>query len=281
LFSYSHIGSRDGTGMTTNSPGTGTAKVNGPLWGSSAGDWASIQEGQFKAGYEAVLAHCGVGPGTVYLDAGCGSGMATQIAASRGAKVSGFDAAEALLAIARERVPTGDFRVADLEDVPFDDVTFDVVTGFNSFQFASDPVRALAEARRVAKPGGRVVVMTWGRPEGMEAAGIVAALRPLLPPPPPGAPGPFALSEETKLRALAEAAGLMAEDVIDVDSPWSYPDESTALRGLGSSGVAARARTLSGAEAVDAAHRSALAPFRKDDGSFRIGATCRFLVARA
>ena len=267
--------------MTTDLPATGTAKVNGALWGTSGRDWASIQEGQFKAGYEAVLVHCSVGPATDYLDAGCGAGMAAQIAASRGAKVSGFDAAEALLAIARERVPSGDFRVADLENVPFDDASFDVVTGFNSFQFAGDPVRALAEARRVAKPGGKVVVMTWGRPEGMEAAMIVASLRPLLPPPPPGAPGPFALSEETKLRAFADAAGLTPEDVIDVDSPWNYPDENTALRGLASSGVAARAAALAGARAVDDAHRAALAPFRKADGSFRIGATCRFLVARA
>ncbi len=267
--------------MTTDSPTAGTAKVNGALWGSSARDWASIQEGQFKTGYEAVLAHCGVGPKTVYLDAGCGAGMAAQLAASRGAKVSGFDAAEALLAIARERVPAGDFRVADLEDVPFDDASFDVVTGFNSFQFAGNPVRALAEARRMTRPGGKVAIMTWGRPEGMEAAAIVAALRPLLPPPPPGAPGPFALSEEAKLRDFAEAAGLIAEDVVDVDSPWSYPDESTALRGLASSGVAARAAAMSGADAVDAAHRAALAPFRRADGSFRIGASCRFLVATA
>ena len=266
--------------MTTENLATGTAKVNGPLWGSSAADWASIQEGQFRAGYEAVMAHCAVGPGTAFLDAGCGAGMAAQIAAARGAAVSGFDAAEALLEIARARVPAGDFRVADLEKAPFEDGSFGVVTGFNSFQFAGDPVRALAEAKRVARPGGKVVVMTWGKPEGMEAAAIVASLRDLLPPPPPGAPGPFALSDEVKLRAFAGAAGLTAEDVVDVDSPWSYPDEATALRGLGSSGVAARARALSGAAAVDAAHSAALAPFRQADGSFRIGATCRFLVAR-
>lgn len=259
----------------------GTAKTNGPLWGSSAHDWASIQEGQFKPGYEAALAHCRVGPGTDYLDAGCGAGMAAQIAASLGANVSGFDAADALLAIARERVPAGVFQVADLENIPFGDASFDVVTGFNSFQFAGNPVRALAEARRVTRPGGKVVVMTWGKPENMEAAAIVSALGPLLPPPPPGAPGPFALSEETKLRAFAEAAGLAALDVIDVDSTWSYPDESTALRGLGSSGISARAMSLVGPEAVNAAHRVALAPFRQIDGSFRIGATCRFLVAGA
>ena len=267
--------------MATERSTTGTAGANGPLWGASARDWALIQEGQFRPGYEAVLEHCGVGDGTVYLDAGCGAGMAASLAAARGAAVSGFDAAEALLAIARERVPAGDFQVADLEAVPFDDAAFDVVTGFNAFQFAGDPVRALAEARRVTRPGGRVVVMTWGDPEGMEAAAIVAALRPLLPPPPPGAAGPFALSDKDKLRGFAEAAGLRAEDVVDVESGWRYPDEATAVRGLGSSGVAARAKALVGAEAVDEAHRAALAPFRQSDGSFRIGAACRFLVARA
>jgi SAM-dependent methyltransferase len=267
--------------MATEARATGTAAVNGPLWGASARDWAGIQEGQFRPGYEAVMAHCGVGPGTDYLDSGCGAGMAAMLAAARGARVSGFDAAEGLLAIARERVPTGDFRLADLEAVPFPDDAFDVVTGFNAFQFASDPVRALAEARRVARPGGKVVVMTWGDPEGMEAAAIVGALRPLLPPSPPGAAGPFALSDKTKLRGLAEAAGLTAGDIVDVVSDWSYPDEATALRGLGSSGLATRARGLAGAEAVDAANRAALAPFRQADGSFRIGASCRFLVARA
>ncbi len=266
--------------MADNIPATGTAKVNGPLWGSAARDWAAVQEGQFKAGFVAALDHCGVGARTDFMDAGCGAGMAACLAASLGANVSGFDAAEPLLQIARERVPSGDFRIAALENVPFADASFDVVTGFNSFQFASDPVRALGEAKRVVRPGGRVVVMTWGEPEGMEAAAIVSALRPLLPAPPPGAPGPFALSDAKKLRAFAEAAGLRAEDVIDVDSPWSYPDERTALRGLGSSGVAARAKALTSAAAVDAAHLAAIAPFRQGDGSFRIGATCRFLVAR-
>jgi SAM-dependent methyltransferase len=277
----SPIFTKGGTGMTAIGTPTGTAKVNGHLWGSSARDWASIQEGQFRAGFEAVLAHCGVGPGITYLDAGCGAGMAAQMAAGLGAGVSGFDAAESLLAIARERVPSGDFRVADLENVPFETDSFDVVTGFNSFQFAADPVRALGEAKRVARPGGKVVVMTWGDPEGMEAAAIVASLRPLLPPPPPGAPGPFALSAEPKLRAFAEAAGLVPQDVVDVASPWHYPDEATALRGLGSSGVAAKAAKLFGAEAVDVAHRAAIAPFQQADGSYRIGAACRFLVATA
>ena len=80
--------------------------------------------------------------------------------------------------------------------------------------------------------------MTWGVPEGMQAAALVGALRPLLPPPPPGAPGPFALSNEATLRAFAASAGLTPIEVFDVDSPWAYPDETTAVRGLNSSGAA-------------------------------------------
>ncbi|MES2915239.1 MAG: hypothetical protein V4753_09000 [Pseudomonadota bacterium] len=69
--------------------------------------------------------------------------------------------------------------------------------------------------------------------------------------------------------------------MVDVDNGWSYPDEATTGRGPELSGVAAWAKGLVGSEAVDDAHRAMLAPFRQPDGSFRIGASCRFLVARA
>ena len=70
-----------------------TADANGSLWGARARDWAEVQEGQFAAGYDDVLARAGVGPGTRLLDAGCGAGMAAMRAAALGAKVSGIDAA--------------------------------------------------------------------------------------------------------------------------------------------------------------------------------------------
>ena len=258
-----------------------TGSTNGTLWGARADDWSTIQEGQCSAVYEEVFARLGPGPETVYFDAGCGAGMAVQLAANLGARVSGLDASEELLAIARKRVPQGDFRHGELEQLPFSDASFDLVTGFNSFQYAANPSAALAEARRVAKPRATIVVMTWGEPAGMPAAALVAALKPLLPPPPPNAPGPFALSEETALRNFASTAGLEPVDVFDVESPWNYPDLSTALRGLNSSGVAARARAASGEEAVDQAHRQALATFRQPDGSYFIPATFRCLLARS
>jgi SAM-dependent methyltransferase len=260
-------------------PHTRSGEANGRIWGARAADWAQIQEQQCAAGYHAVFDKAPVGSETRLLDAGCGAGMALQLAADLGATVAGIDASAALLEIARDRLPGARLEQGDLEVLPFEDDSFDVVTGFNSFQFAADPMAALQEARRVAAPGGKVFIMTWGEPGSMEATAFVAALKPLLPPPPPGAGGPFALSEPGKLEELAARAGLTPREVFDVDSPWTYPDLATALRGLGSSGVAFKAAETSGQAALDAAHEAALAPFVQPDGGYRIGATFRILMA--
>jgi SAM-dependent methyltransferase len=257
-----------------------TSTINGRLWGARARDWADLQEGVSRPIYEAVLRRTGVMPGTRYLDVGCGAGMAAEMASALGAQVVGIDASEALLAIARERTPGGDFRMGDVEALPFGNRSFDVVTGFNSFQYAGNPGVALAEARRVAKPDGRVVVVTWGEPDGMPAASVVMALRPLLPPPPPDAPGPFALSDETALRKFAEDAGLHPIEVFDVDSAFHYSDLETGVRALNSTGVAIRAMENSSKDAVSQAHREALAPFRQADGSYFAAAKFRCLLAR-
>src|SRR5271169_1834632 len=117
----------------SESPKPRTTEVHGRLWGARARDWAEFQEGKVRIMYETVLARAGLKPGMAYLDVGCGSGLAAQIAAKKGARVSGIDAAEELLAIARERTPKGDFRAGDLEELPYADKSFDIVTGFNSF----------------------------------------------------------------------------------------------------------------------------------------------------
>lgn len=256
-----------------------TSDINGKLWGASANDWANIQEHTCATVYRAVFDHLNFNSDVNYLDVGCGSGLAASLAAERGAKVSGVDAAEPLIEIAKERTPTGDFRISDIESLPFEDNTFTCITGFNSFQYAGNPSIALAEAKRVGTPEATVVVMTWGEPEGMEAAQLVASLKPLLPPPPPGAPGPFALSDEKLLREFASVSGLQPVEVFDVDSPWIYPCLDTAMRGLRSSGVAAKAIENTSLDAVNEAHQTVLEPFVQKDGSLKIGATFRCLVA--
>src|SRR5512135_2103708 len=90
-----------------------TSEAHGRLWGARAQDWADFQEGTVRPVFEAVLERTRVGPGTRYLDAGCGSGMAAEMAVARGAEVFGVDAAEAMLSITRSRAPTGHFRVGN------------------------------------------------------------------------------------------------------------------------------------------------------------------------
>lgn len=92
----------------------GTAIVQGRIWGVRARDWAEVQKGMYAPLFEATLQKTAVGASTALLDVGCGSGMFCQMAAELGAQVSGLDAAEPLLTIARERTPQGDFRHGSL-----------------------------------------------------------------------------------------------------------------------------------------------------------------------
>jgi hypothetical protein len=63
----------------------GTAEVQGALWGAAARDWSELNEPHCAALYEAVFDAIGVDGSTELLDAGCGAGLALQIAAKRGA----------------------------------------------------------------------------------------------------------------------------------------------------------------------------------------------------
>jgi SAM-dependent methyltransferase len=265
--------------MTTIDP-PGSAAVHGQEWGGRARDWAEIQEWRSEREYETVFERMRVGSATRYCDVGCASGVAALLASRRGARVSGLDAADRLIEIACARLPSGDFRVGEMEELPFEDRTFDLVTGFHSFNYETRPHVALAEARRIAKPDGRIVMTTWGRVETMGVAALINALTPLLPSRPPSAPGIYALSEEAPLRALAESAGLEPLSVDYIDCTWSYPDIATALRAWASSGRAVRTIELTSEAAVNAAHAAALAPFLQSDGTYQIDASLICLIAR-
>lgn len=256
----------------------GTAKVQGSIWGARARDWAEVQEVLSSPLYEAVLEKAGVREGASVLDVGCGSGTFCEMASRLGATVSGIDAAESLVAIASERVPDGEFRVGEMEVLPYADRAFDVVTGFSSFQFAANPAGALREACRVSRTG-TVVIAVFGKPEESESTAYIKALGSMLPPPPPNAPGPFALSVDGALEDLARKAGLTPGVVETVSCPWDYPDEETALRGLLSSGPAIRAIQVKGEDVVRDTLLNALVAFKTRSSGYRLGNSLRYMVA--
>ena len=259
----------------------GTAGAQGELWGARARDWADYQEGQAAALYREAIVRIGIGEGTRVLDVGCASGVFAALAADAGARVSGIDAARASIDIARQRVPGGDFRVGDLQFLPYDDDTFDAVTAFNAIQYAADTRAAAAEAKRVAKPGATVFTLVWGREDRTELVAILRALRPLLPPPPPGAPGPFALSTEGALEAVLQGGGLHIKDTGYLETAFEYPDEETYVRANLASGPATLAIRTSGEDAVRQALLHAAAPFRGAAGGYRIESEWRYALAVA
>jgi SAM-dependent methyltransferase len=120
-----------------------------------------------------LLAH--LRPGLRLLDVGCGPGTITVDLAAAVAPglTTGVDASpealdKARAATAARGLSTVDFTVADVHELAFDDDTFDVVHAHQVLQHVGDPVRALAEMRRVCRPGGVVAVrdadyeaMTW------------------------------------------------------------------------------------------------------------------------
>src|SRR5919197_2782109 len=267
--------------MATREAISGSAQAQGELWGARARDWAEVQEPAQRALYAPVLDAAGVGEGTRLLEAGCGCGVAAAAAHGRGGAVAGIDAALPLIELARERLGGAEFRVGELEELPYEEASFDVVTVFNSFQYAADPVRALREARRVIGSGGTVAIVTWGRPEDCEASAYLKALGSLLPPPPPGAPGPFALSEPGALEELVAQAGLTPHAAHEVTTRWDYPDRDTALRGLLSAGPAVKAIDGGAEDRVSEAVADSIEPFRTASGGYAIENTWRYLVAGA
>ena len=267
--------------MQTTQASRGSAPVQGELWGARARDYADFQEPQVAPLFEHAIRHTGIGQGVAVLDVGCGAGGFCGLAANAGATVAGIDASQALIEIARERVPAACLEVGDMQFLPYDDDVYDVVTGFNSFQYAADPVAALREAGRVVKPGGTVHVVVWGREEHTELVAALTALRPLLPPAPPGAPGPFALSYPGALEALVERAGLTPTADGYIEVAFEYPNEMALLKGNNSNGPVVLAERTSGEAVVRNAVRDALAPFRTASGAYRIETEWRFVAARA
>jgi SAM-dependent methyltransferase len=268
----------------TTTPATaaapGSASRWGPLWGARPADWALSEDQQLPT-YEAALRRTGLEPGSSVLDVGCGAGAFLRLVAERGAVPHGLDASESLIAFARSRLPQADLRAGEMEALPWNADTFDLVTGFNAFFFANDVVAALREGGRVARPGAPVVIQVWGAHERCDLEAMKEVARPFLPPRPPDAPPDPDLSEPGALATLATRAGLTAEDELVTTWAFRFPDEHVLARAL----VAVAGLALLAGPDREQELRSAivagLAPYRRADGSYELRNEYRYLVARA
>ncbi len=168
-----------------------------------------------------------------------------------------------------------------MEDLPWEDGAFDVVTGFNAFQFAADTTAALAEAAEVVRPGGLVAVANWARAEEQELAAVMTAARPLLPPSEDAPPAGPAVGEPGVLKGLAHAVGLDRP-------PCRHRRRAVRRAGRGDTPASARGprrqrprsdRAPAGIDPVRDVIAETAAPYRQPGGSYAFSNRFTYLVA--
>ena len=122
-----------------------------------------------------------------------------------------------------------DFRVADVEALPFPDESFDLVTCRFGVMFFPDQLKAFRECLRVLKRGGRVAFVVWGKREQAFLGTTVGILTKYveMPPPDPDAPHAFMFGERGLLKSKLEAAGFaqVSEEVRTVPGRWAGSPE--------------------------------------------------------
>jgi SAM-dependent methyltransferase len=265
--------------MTPSTPTlSDSALLQQRLWSADPEAWALFSEPHNRPLFNAVLDAAGVSNGTRLLDVACGTGLLLQLAAAEGATVTGIDVSEAMLGIARERLPQADLRLLDLQRLPFDDDSFDAVTGVNAFQFGEDPVAAIAEAARLLRPGGRLAIGMFAEPGRSQSTSVHEAMAVLSPPARDADHQPYALSAPGNLEAALAAAGLEIADGGEVECVWDYDRVADAVRGLRGSGGGTRAVEDAGFDAVGAAIERALVQFTDDKGHVAMRNTFRYLA---
>jgi SAM-dependent methyltransferase len=173
-------------------------------------------------------------PGQTILELAAGvgdTGLAAAAKMGEGRLIS-TDFSEEMVAAARERsrelgLENVEHRVMDAEKMDLESDSVDGVLCRWAFMLMADPEAAFAEARRVLRQGGRLCFAVWAGPERNPWAsipGVTLVERGHLPPPEPGAPGIFSMSEPDRIRGLVEGAGFGPPTIEEV--PIAFPFET-------------------------------------------------------
>ncbi len=168
----------------------------------ASGDYAVIGTTLQLVG-ESLAEACDLRYDESVLDVAAGNGNATLAAARRGCAVVSTDYVQALLDRGAERARAERldvaFRVADVEELPFAEASFDAVLSTFGVMFAPDQSRAASEMLRVCRPGGRIGMANW-TPDSLVGRMFKVLGRHIAPP--PGVQPPSLWGVESHLRAL-------------------------------------------------------------------------------
>lgn len=263
-------------------------------WNEQSGPrWVKMQERldvQINPLGLAALQRAAVQPGEHVLDVGCGCGQTSlQLALQVGpdGSVTGIDISQPMLARARERqreagVKNLEFLWADAQTQVFEPQRFDLIFSRFGVMFFDDPPAAFRNLRAALRPAGRLCFICWQALERNDWVRVplrAAAQYVELPPPPaPGAPGPFALSDPERVRTILAAAGFQDirceahETQINLGGTASMEGAVEFLLEIGPVAMLLRDATAAVRERVAQAIRTALVPYASQEGVHLPGA---------
>jgi SAM-dependent methyltransferase len=248
-------------------------------WNTIAPGWERQQQNIARVGapvQEWLVRELDPQPGQTILELAAGPGetgfAAAALLRDEGRLVS-TDFSPEMVEVGRRRAAelglrNVEHRVLDAEHVDLEDDSVDGVICRWGYMLMADPALALAETRRVLRPGGRLVLAVWRAPEQnpwVAVGGRVFVGHGLLPPPDPDAPSMFAMATDERMRSLLEGAGFETVRIEDVPVLFAYESVADYLvAALDTAGSISRAWSNASEEqreAVTQALEEAFAPF--------------------
>ena len=214
-------------------------------WNQAAGGWrrwSELIDSAAGSVSQRMVELAGVEPGSRVLDVAAGYGepslSAARAAGPDGAVVATDISAE-MIAFGRERAETAglgnvEFVESEAAALDFPEGSFDAALSRFGIIFEPDAEEVAARVRGFLKPGGRMVIASWGPPERVPfiAIPMQTAMRALdVPPPPPGTPGPLSRPTPEALGGLLQAGGFSDVDVeeTEVEFQWDSPEDFTTF----------------------------------------------------
>lgn len=254
-------------------------------WEARAGSYQFLRPLTARA-ISALLASAGVGPGCQVLDVGCGPGDLAAAAAAAGADAAGIDVAPSMVRRAALANPTIPFRVGSFEALPGGDAAFDALVGNFVLNHVGRAEVALAEARRVLRPSGRLALSAWDAPRRNRVLGLFTdAVAAVAAPLPSGVPeGPDHFRSDAELRRLFAAAGFEAVGLQRLMFEARVPDLDTLWSGVLDSAVRIPPTITRQPPDVQARIRTAFDALaevhRRPDGSYAVPVSVQVVQGR-